>query len=165
MLSCLVRIITSVASLYYNTKLTFSFKVLEIHLRTMHADKNGQMIVCKMCNVVFGTLVELESHSCSTLESPSSTALSSGSQGGGGGASTGNGSGTGSGDLDPTLASVTSVGSRLSMSGMRAGFPCDNCTMEFMSMENLQMHKEKSHKVKTVFNSLKVEENYYGYIL
>ena len=127
----------------------------------MHADKNGKMIVCKMCNVVFGTLVELESHSCSTLESPSSTALSSGSQGGSGGTSAGNGSG----DLDPTLASVTSVGSRLSMSGMRAGFPCDYCTMEFMSMENLQMHKEKSHKVKIVFNSLKVEENYYGYIL
>ena len=130
----------------------------------MHADKNGQMIVCKMCNVVFGTLVELESHSCSTLESPSSTALSSGGKGGGS-TSAGNGSGTGSGDLDPTLASMTSVGSRLSMSGMRPGFPCDYCTMEFMSLDNLQMHKEKSHKVKTVLNSLKVEENYYGYIL
>ena len=34
----------------------------------MHADKNGQMIVCKMCSVVFGTLVELESHACAGLE-------------------------------------------------------------------------------------------------
>ena len=118
----------------------------------MHADKNGQMIVCKMCNVVFGTLVELESHSCSTLESPSSTALSSGSQGVGSAGGTGNGSGTGSGDLDPTLASVASVGPRMNMSGMRAAFPCDYCTMEFMSLENLQMHKEKSHKVKNSFN-------------
>ena len=124
------------------TSLIF-LQVLEIHLRTMHADKNGQMIVCKMCNVVFGTLVELESHSCSNLESPSSATLSGGSQGGGG---SGNGSGTGSGGLDTTLTAVTSVGSRLSMSGMRVGFPCDYCTMEFMSLENLQLHKEKNHR-------------------
>lgn len=52
----------------------FLSQVLEIHLRTMHADKNGQMIVCKMCNVVFGTLVELETHTCATLGGDASAA-------------------------------------------------------------------------------------------
>ena len=97
----------------------------------MHADKNGQMIVCKMCNVVFGTLVELETHACASLDTPANVSSS--------------------GDLDQ-VTSVTP--SRLSLSGgmkVGGGFPCDYCTMEFHSMENLKIHKEKNHKVNKLF--------------
>ena len=111
------------------------FQVLEIHLRTMHADKNGQMIVCKMCNVVFGTLVELESHACTSLDAPSSAGNLS--------------TATSQNDLETAVTSVTPSSTRgLSLAGgMRIGFPCDYCTMEFMSMEKLHLHKEKNHKV------------------
>lgn len=33
--------------------------------------------------------------------------------------------------------------------GTPGGFPCDCCTMEFVSLETLHVHKEKCHKVRT----------------
>ena len=47
----------------YCSKRSFpSIEVLEIHIRTMHTDKSGQMHVCQYCNAAYPTLNDLEEH-------------------------------------------------------------------------------------------------------